>query len=116
MVLLTLLTAGCGLTAPHRAPAERPRVPSEVLGPIFAGDNGGPPVECRGLSRDRCEGPGQLEDGAVDIPLRDVVRVIVSCISETCDESGGNFRIDVLLEDGITQQIGEGGYGETQEP
>lgn len=116
-ILLTALSTGCGLMlGPQRPHAERPRVSGEVLGPVFASANGGPPVECRGLSRDHCEGPGQLEEGAAGMPLRDVVRVIVSCISDSCDEAGGNFRIDVLLEDGNTQQIGEGGYGTTQEP
>lgn len=116
-ILLIGLITGCGLVLnPQGRPPERPPVTGEILGPVFAAPNGGPPIECRGLSRERCEGPGQIEAGAMDVALEDVERVIVSCESDPCDEAGGAFRIDVLLDNGSTQEIGAGGYGETEQP
>lgn len=115
-VLITGLVSGCGLGFdPQGGPAPRPPVSGEVLGPIFATPNGGPPIECCGLTRDRCEGPGSIDDGVADVPLSEVVRVIVSCEIEECDANGGAFRIDVLLTDGSTREIGAGGYGEAQQ-
>lgn len=116
-VLLTGLVGGCGLGLDTRGGAEeRGPVSGEELGPIFAAPLGGPPIECRGLTQDRCEGPGSIADGVAGVATRDVRRVIVSCEIEQCDEAGGAFRIDVVLRDGSTQEIGRGGYGEFEQP
>lgn len=117
-LLLAALASGCGLVFdPQGGPVEHPPVSGEELGPTFAAPNGGPPIECRGgLTRDHCLGPGTIEDGVAGVSLRDVQRVIVTCDSEFCDDAGGAFRIDVLLRSGVTQEIGAGGYGETEQP
>lgn len=125
LVGLSALIAGCGLVFdPQGGPADRAPVSGEEIGPIFPAPNGGPPIECRGLTRERCEGPGTIEDPragggpaahwTTTSTAGEVTRVIVSCKSRLCDESGGAFRIDVVFEDGTTQEIGAGGYGETQ--
>jgi len=127
MTGLIALIAGCGLAFdPQGGPVDRAPVSGEEIGPIFPAPNGGPPIECRGLTRERCEGPGMIEDPRAGVrgPAAHwttssvsggVTRVIVSCQSRLCDESGGEFRIDVVFEDGSTQEIGAGGYGETQQ-
>lgn len=114
--VVTAAIAGCGFGVdPRSVPAQQVPVPGEEIGPIFPARGGGPPIECRGLTRDRCEGPGTITDGAAGISVRDVERVIVSCLSDRCDRQGGEFRIDVLLADGSTREIGRGGYGEAEQ-
>ena len=114
-LLVTLLASGCGLVLdPGGGPDAQPPVSGEELGPIIPAPNGGPPIECRGVARAHCEGPGIFEDGVGGLRVRDVQRVIVTCTSLTCGPGGGEFRIDVLLRDGTTQEIGAGGYGSTE--
>ena len=114
-LLVTLLASGCGLVLdPGGGPDAQPPVSGEELGPIFPAPNGGPPIECRGVPRAQCESPGAFEDGVGGVRVRDVERVIVTCTSPNCDSGGGEFRIDVLLPDGTTQEIGAGGYGSTE--
>jgi len=127
-IVIVGLVSGCGLTFQSRGgPIERAPVSGEELGPVFDAPNGGPPIECRGLAEGHCLSPGSIEDptGGVMDPAAhwttssasaDVRRVIVSCEIQRCDDAGGAFRIDVVLEDGSTQEIGRGGYGEFEQP
>ena len=79
--------------------------PVEVgpLGRVIPQPGGQPPVECRGLSRERCEGPGTSIDGD------EIERVIVSCIGR-CSSAHGEFRIDIVI-DGRTELSGQGAWG-----
>jgi hypothetical protein len=103
--------AGCGLL-PDAAPPPV-EVPVGPLGPIFEDPDGGPPIECRGVPQDNCAIAGQLEDAVVDVPIRDVERVIVTCTTRVCGRTG-EYRIDALLRDGTIREIAGGGYGESQ--
>lgn len=126
LIALTGLVAGCGVVFdPQGGPIDRAPVSGEEIGPIFPAPNGGPRIECRGLTRERCEGPGTIEDPragggpaahwTTSSVSGGVTRVIVSCESRLCDNADGEFRIDVVLADGSTEEIGRGGYGETQQ-
>lgn len=53
-------------------------------------------------------------DEQVAGPLRDVQRVIVSCVLPRCDDFNGEFRVDLMLRDGTTREMGGGAYGTTQ--
>ena len=44
------------------------------------------------------------------IASADVERLVVSCNSAPCTESGGAFRIDVVLRAGGSQEVRRGGY------
>jgi len=46
------------------------------------------------------------------IASADVERLVVSCYGAPCTETGGAFRIDVVLGAGGSQEVGRGGYGE----
>lgn len=107
--------ASCGLTSPNMAASRQP-VPAGPLGPVFPGAGGDPPIECRGLARERCAALGAIEDGTAGIRLEDIRRVIVSCEGAPCTANGGAFRIDVVLKSSEVREIGRGGYGEFEQP
>jgi hypothetical protein len=101
---------GTGATV-HSAVAPGP------IGPIIASaDATGPPIECRGLARDRCIHAGSVEGGVGGVDVSDIARVIVSCEGSPCTAAGGAMRIDLLLRDGTTVDVARGGYGEFRQP
>jgi hypothetical protein len=123
-VLLVLVVAlamtGCAISggAPQ---AQREAVPAGLIGPVIAAPDGGPPIECRGLPQERCREVGALGDGQGGIESRgiakgDIERVIVSCEGTPCTHTDGAFRIDILMRDGATTEIGRGGYGAAVQP
>ena len=114
-VLFATVLSACGTVFAERPP-DRDPISAEVLGPVLPGRNGNPPIECRDMPRDHCEGPGTIEDGIAGISRDEVQRVVVSCESDRCDADGGLFRIDVVVLDGSTQEVGAGGYGNTEGP
>ena len=110
--LITLI-AGCGIGL-GIPPARGGAVDPNQREPIIASPNGGPPIECRGIPRERCEVPGTLTED-IDAQLGNVVRVIVSCTSARCDERNGEFRVDLLLAGSAsTQEHSGGAYGSTE--
>jgi hypothetical protein len=102
-IVAAVLLSGCiGVDIP---PPDLEAVPVGPLNAPFARPDGnGPPIECRGLPRDHCDGPGSIEFGVGGAALEDVDWVIVSCIG-TCAPSGGEFRIDVV-EGEFTREVG----------
>jgi len=99
LVVLAVALAGCGLTG---TVSGKPPVPAGPLGPVVPGQDGGPPVECRGVPIEPCQGFGNVSEP-------NVVRVIVTCLT-TCTLANGDIRIDVLRPNGMTESKGEGGY------
>jgi hypothetical protein len=91
---------GCGLT--RTVVNGDPPVPAGPLGPIVPGQGGGPPVECRGVPIEQCQGYGGMGEP-------NVVRVIVTCMT-VCTPAKGDVRIDVLRPDGRTESMGQGSY------
>ena len=79
-------------------------------------DGQGPPIECRGLTRERCLSAAPIEDGVGGVDVADIERVIVSCEGAPCTAAGGAMRVDVLLGDGRTVEFGRGGYGAFVQP
>ena len=114
-VMVVLALASCGVASPNVAVSRQP-VPPGPLGPVFPGAGGDPPIECRGLARERCVAVGAIEDGTAGIRLEDIRRVIVSCEGAPCTANGGAFRIDVVLKSTEVREIGRGGYGEFEQP
>jgi hypothetical protein len=114
-VVAAVATGGCigfGLRPEARAP-----VPAGPLGEIVADPVAtGPPIECRGLARERCLSAGSVEGMIAGIEVSDAERVIVSCEGEPCTDMGGAMRIDLLLHDGTTVEVARGGYGEFRQP
>jgi len=99
------------------AQAGRSPVPAGPIGPIVGtADGSAPPVECRGLTRERCLSAGSIEGGVGGVAVADIARVIVSCEGAPCTAAGGAMRMDVLLRDGTTVEIARGGYGEFVQP
>jgi hypothetical protein len=86
-----------------------PPVPAGPLGPVLPGQEGGPPVECRGVPLQECQSFGF---GAEP----NLLRVIVTCTS-VCTPLEGDVRIDALQPDGTTRSMGQGSYsGAMAEP
>lgn len=107
-LVIALALSGCmGFAS---APLSTGSVEAGPLGPVIQPNGDGPPIECRGVPRDACEGPGSIEDGMGGIELATVDRVIVSCMG-TCTLRGGEFRVDVLIGE-RTREIARGGWGE----
>lgn len=106
-LVMALLLAGCvGAGMPRDLGA----VAVEEQGQILPRPDGnGPPIECRGLPRSRCEGPGSIQDGDAGHDLASVERVIVSCIG-VCTSTAGAFRVDLVV-DGRIDEVARGGYG-----
>src|SRR5688500_11554423 len=109
------VVAGCigfGLRPEARSP-----VPAGPLGEIVADPVAtGPPIECRGLARERCLSAGSVEGRIAGIEVSDAERVIVSCEGDPCTSTGRAMRIDLLLRDGTTVEVARGGYGEFRQP
>ena len=119
MVLAALIVAGAagGCIGFGLRPAERSPVPPGLLGEIVADPAAsGPPIECRGLARERCLSAGSVEGMIAGIEVSDAERVIVSCEGDPCTAAGGAMRIDLLLRDGTTVEVARGGYGEFRQP
>ena len=112
-IFVALVLTGCGIILGEAGPELEP-VPAGPLGPVVAPPGGdGPPIECRGIVRERCVEVGVLRDGmGGGIDLEAVERVIVSCIGR-CTPDAGEFRIDVLVGE-HTSEIARGGYGASQ--
>lgn len=105
--VIVLSVTACASESPERLPP----VDAAVIGAVFEqGD--GPPIECRGVPAGHCLEPGRIQDGIGGVALREVDRVIVSCIG-TCAADGGAFRIDVVVGDD-TREVARGGWGETR--
>ena len=86
-----------------------PPVPAGPLGPVLPGQDGGPPVECRGVPMGPCGDFGFGAEGGV-------VRVIVTC-TRVCTPANGEVRIDAVQPDGTTRSMGQGSYsGAAPEP
>jgi hypothetical protein len=99
---------GCALVSVGDQP-----IRAEQVGPVFVRPGGdGPPIECRGLDRDHCVGPGSIEDRIPGVDFDEIERVIVSCLGR-CTSAGGEFPIDILVN-GRAQDIGRGAYGDSQ--
>lgn len=96
--------------------ADRPPTP-EPISTVLTGEllrstvRDGPPIECRGLPRDRCLGPGSIEGTVGDVEPGRVARVVVSCAGSSCGAAGGAMRVDLVLRDGSTVEVARGGYG-----
>lgn len=100
--------AGIG-TQSGTQPGPPPPIEPGPIGPVLARP-GEPPLECRRLPQDRCEGVGQVPATA------GAIRVVVSCEGAPCTAVDGAFRIDVLMADGSSQQVGRGVYGNAVQP
>lgn len=113
-ILLAVLLSGCIGIGGCRISFPPLRV--EQVGPLLTDPDGGPPVECRGLAVDRCDiGFTILDDRRGDtLDPADVSRIVVSCVG-TCTAEGGETRMDVVLADGGTQLMANGGYGEFEQ-
>jgi len=112
-VAVIVIAVGSGACA---GPARTP-VPPGPIGQIVAqADSSAPPVECRGLARDRCLSAGAIEGEVGGVDVADIERVIVSCEGAPCTAAGGAMRMDVLLRDGTTVEVARGGYGEFVQP
>ena len=102
-VLVAAILAACGVgLAPQ--PAALDPVEIGLLGQVIPQPGDRPPIECRGLARERCEGPGGIIEGVDEIE-----RVIVSCIG-VCSSAHGEFRIDIVIG-GRTELSGQGEWG-----
>jgi hypothetical protein len=101
--LVTLALAGCGLVP---VGDQGPPVPAGPLGPIVQADGGGPPIECRGVPIEQCQGWG-------NVGVADVVRWIVTCTS-VCTPQQGDVRIDALRSNGTTESMGGGSYSSAE--
>ncbi len=77
-------------------------MPAGPLGPVLAGQDGSPPVECRGVPMGPCRDFGFGAEGGV-------VRVIVTCI-RVCTPDNGEVRIDSVQPDNTTRSMGQGSY------
>lgn len=109
-LVMALLLAGCvGVGVPPDLGAVAVEEQGQILPPP---DGDGPPIECRGVPRSACEGPGAIQDGDGGHDLASVERVIVSCI-DVCTSTAGEFRVDVVV-DGRTDEVARGGYGSAQ--
>ena len=97
---MAMVVAGCGLT--RTVVNGDPPVPAGPLGPIVPAQGGGPPVECRGVPIDQCQGFGGVGEP-------NIVRVIVTC-KTVCTPVKGDVRIDVLRPNGTTESMGQGSY------
>ncbi len=106
LAMLALAVAGCGLE--RAVVGGGGPVPPGPLGPILPAQNGGPPLECRGVPPEMCQSFGNVDQA-------NVVRVIVTC-TETCTDQGGSVRIDVLRPDGTTESMGDGSYSSAPQP
>jgi hypothetical protein len=120
VLVVALAMMGCAISggAPQ---AQREAVPAGPIGPVIAAPDGGPPIECRRLPQERCREVGALGDGQGGIAehgiaMDDIERVIVSCEGAPCTSTDGAFRIDILMRDGATTEIGRGGYGAAVQP
>jgi hypothetical protein len=119
MVLVALIAASAvgGCIGFELRPAVRSPVPSGPLGEVLADPAAtGPPIECRGIARERCLSAGSVEGMIAGIEVSDAERVIVSCEGDPCTDAGGAMRIDLLLLDGTTVEVARGGYGDFRQP
>ena len=119
MVIAALVAAGAvgGCIGFGLRPEDRSPVPPGPLGEIVADPVAtGPPIECRGVTRERCMSAGSVEGMIAGIEVSDAERVIVSCEGDPCTAAGGAMRIDLLLRDGTTVEVARGGYGEFRQP
>src|SRR5687768_12655052 len=119
MVIVALIAAGAvaGCIGFGMRPAARSPVPPGPLGEIVVDPVAtGPPIECRGVTRERCLSAGSVEGMIAGIEVSDAERVIVSCEGDPCTAAGGAMRIDLLLRDGTTVEVARGGYGEFRQP
>lgn len=91
-------------------------MPAGPLGPVIAGQDGQPPIECRALPLDRCRELGTVQVGAGGVAIAEIERVIVSCEGAPCTRTDGAFRIDYLRDDGTTGEMERGGYGSAVQP
>lgn len=114
---LTIAGATAGCIGFALRPEARSSVPPGPLGEIVADPVAtGPPIECRGVTRERCLSAGSVEGMIAGIEVGDAERVIVSCEGEPCTAAGGAMRVDLLLRDGTTVEVARGGYGEFTHP
>ena len=119
MVIAALIAASAvgGCIGFSLRPAPRSPVPAGPLGEIVADPvASGPPIECRGVARERCLNAGSVEGMIAGIEVSDAERVIVSCEGDPCTGEGGAMRVDLLLLDGTTVEVARGGYGEFRQP
>jgi hypothetical protein len=112
VAIISIAGCGIGLGVP---PAQGDQVDPNEIGPIFAGPNGGPPIECRDIPREQCLTSGATQQETLR-PFGDVRRVITTCLSDVCDASAGEYRIDVVLADGSTREALRGAYAAAPAP
>ena len=105
IALLSL--SGCGFFG-GAVVQDGPPVPAGPLGPVLPGQDGGPPVECRGVPMEQCQSFGSGAQPGV-------VRVIVTCTG-VCTPVNGEVRIDTLHPDGTTRSMGQGSYSAAAAP
>ena len=114
-LLITLALAGCigfGGCRPSFPP-----LAIEQTGPVLVDPDGGPSVECRGLALSQCDIGFVLLDqrrGDEAFEHADVDRIVVSCVG-SCSARGGETRADVVMRDGSSMLIANGGYGEFEQ-
>jgi hypothetical protein len=105
--------AGCGIGFAPVLPESQPINPA-VIGPVFPDPGGGPELECRNVPREMCASAGLIEGPVGGVVVEDVSRVVVTCLTDSCDtKTGGEFRVDVVLKSGGTQEIARGVFGGT---
>ena len=111
IVIGLTLVAGCGVGV--CSPSFEP-IPAEQSGNVVGVTDDGLPVECRGLAADRCRSGAGGDVIPPDIDRDSVDRMVVSCVGR-CTARGGEMRMDLVLDDGETRLVGNGGYGEFEQ-
>ena len=108
-VLSSILLAGCFVVLNGQGGQRNPIDPA-LLGPVVDDPGGGPPTECRGVPEPQCvEGAANVLSGPLGVPRGEVERVVVSCVG-VCNVREGEYRIDLVLVDRSTRELGGGGY------
>ena len=112
IALVAVLGSGCA-TEQFVVVTNDDPIDTEVLGPVFARPDA-PPLECRDIPREACINGGNLDEAVFGVPIEQVARVVLSCQSPRCDNLNGDYRIDAVLRDGSTINVGSGGYSTSQ--
>ena len=108
VAFVAVLGSGCATDQFVVVPDDNPIDP-QVLGPVFPRLDA-PPLECRDIPREACINGGNLDEAVFGDDIDQVVRVVLTCESPRCDNLNGDYRIDAVLRDGSTINVGAGGY------
>ena len=119
MVFVALVAGGAvaGCIGFGLRPEPRSPVPAGPLGEIVADPVAtGPPIECRGVARERCLSAGSVEGMIAGIEVSDAERVIVSCEGDPCTAGGRRDADRSAPARRTTVEVARGGYGEFRQP